>query len=58
MCLGPCEVESRVTDGPPVSRVCVNVIMLTDYRFKYFKPHGAHAAGDEGSGNGCSNASD
>lgn len=38
--------------------VCVNLIMLTDYRFKYFKSHGAHAAGDEESENDCCNAGD
>lgn len=31
--------------------VCVNLIMLTDYRFKYLKSHAAHAAGDEESEN-------
>lgn len=56
--VGPCEVESVVTDRTPVLRVCVNLIMLTDYRFKYFKSHRAHAAGDEESGNDCSNARD
>lgn len=38
--------------------VCVNLIMLTDYRFKYFKSRGAHAAGDEESENDCCNAGD
>lgn len=56
--VGPGEVESVVTDRTPVLRVCVNLIMLTDYRFKYFKSHRAHAAGDEESGNDCSNARD
>lgn len=45
--MGPYEVESMVTDRTPVLRVCVNLIMLTDYRFKYFKSHRAHAASDE-----------
>lgn len=39
-------------------RVCVNLIMLTDYRFKYFKSHRAHAAGDEESKNDCCNTGD
>lgn len=38
--------------------VRVNLIMLTDYRFKYFKSGGAHAAGDEESENDCCNAGD
>lgn len=62
---GPCDIcgavwsgERAATDRTLVLRVCVNLIMLTDYRFKYFKSHRAHAAGDEESGNDCSNAWD
>lgn len=54
----PSEVESMLTDRTPVLWVCVNLIMLTDYRFKYFKSHRAHATGDEESGNDCSDARD
>ena len=54
----PCEVESVVTDWTPGIRVCVNLIMRTDYRFKYFKSHRANAAGDEESENDCGNARD
>lgn len=51
-------MESVVTDWMPGMRVCVNLIMLTDYRFKYFKSRRAHAARDEEGENDCSNARD
>lgn len=38
--------------------VCVNFIILSDYRFKYFKSHQAHDAGDEENENDCCNAGD
>lgn len=62
---GPCDIcwamwSGRRGDGldTRLVSVCVNLIMLTDYRFKYFKSHRAHAAGDVESENDCSNARD
>lgn len=58
MDVGPCEMEGKMKDTRPDLRACVPRIMLTDYRFKYFRSRRAHAVGDEESGNDGRNATD